>query len=184
MKSLVVELVLIILGVVATRIAFSSHYKSETAALKHAPLFVGFVVAAFFYYSWATTGLDPIQRVICLVAPGAATCSSTAGKPANTPAPAAAGSPAVSPPVQSARPMPDAARSTTAGEMAPSPSIQNSRVCQARQSACEQACGADPRKPGLNQPGNNLERATPQAIRWTLCRSQCVEEKIRCAGLL
>jgi hypothetical protein len=65
MRPIIFQFVFVVLGVLATRVIFSSFYKPDKPVSKVLSYLVGGAIACYFYWSWATTGMDPIQLSIC-----------------------------------------------------------------------------------------------------------------------
>ncbi len=94
MRELLFDVLLVILGVLGSRVIYSSLYKPSAAAARNISYVVGAVIAAGFYLTWATTGLDPIQLSICTVFSEAPVCiEKRALRSSAPPAPAATASP-------------------------------------------------------------------------------------------
>jgi uncharacterized SAM-binding protein YcdF (DUF218 family) len=84
------DILLTILGVLAGRIIFSSLYqpniKENKSKINLLSATVGFLVAVGFYSTWAKTGLDPVQWLVCEIYPTCAARSSSK-VPSRQPAP-------------------------------------------------------------------------------------------------
>jgi hypothetical protein len=74
MLQFIVDILLVILGVLGSKIIFSSLYKPKSSFVNVFSYVIGGLIAFWFYATWAATGLDPIQLSICKIFENAPIC--------------------------------------------------------------------------------------------------------------
>src|SRR6185369_4149568 len=121
MREFLIDCVLVFLGVVGSRVVFTGLYKPSKDAAKLFSYIVGLAVAVFFYFTWARTGMDPVQLVICTFYSDAPVCverrtlAEAAKRRSSSTSPAS--------PASSASPAAPVAKASKDAPVAPKPSL-------------------------------------------------------------